>query len=326
MKMLLENNLGPEHVGKANDVDPRVLNLMRKVFERSEVLEESEEYVTCNIDGQAVSCDILHFKHMVAFPELARHQFAKHGVWSNEHHRFAKVMANVVARIKKSKIQKAEAPAVDWDSIDFEKAGTEAVTEPAKTEKNPAPKRRRSNRERAQSAHRARGRRGSSRHSRSTPPPTHMQPPMGTAQVPPWQNPNQPYQPPAAGGGYAEPQQPPGLFQSITSAFSGLFGGGNPQQPNGYDHNGYTGQQSHPALPGPTQQSPISAWYPDPGLRAQLSSSDGQPFTEGPVPAGRYQVEIHNGQSFVPLAAVDVHPGQSYRLYMQDGRVRWSVL
>lgn len=339
MRTLFTENLTEDAAGKAQSADPRLVNIVSQAFARADVLEQGSGQVACQIDGEMVPDHVMTYAGIVAFPALAIYQFDAHQVWTKEHERFARVLARMAAKKleqdPKKTVKAVTAPKkVETKPFSFDDMDIDgAIADLDKEEELPKPKR---------PKRKSRPKRRSNRRTTPTAPPAprpipaHAQPfqrqhamvPQNSF-FPPDPQPGHPSAPhaahpaaPANGYGSPQSQQPEGgLFSSLSSMFSNLFGGGGQQPMNGYGANGHGGA---PALPGPTDS--VGEWYPDPGLEARLCTQSGQVFEPGTVPSGMYQVEIFNGQSFVPLAQVNVQPYHSYRLFREHDRVRWGQL
>jgi hypothetical protein len=322
MRTLFTENLTQDAAGKAQSADPRLVNIVSQAFARADVLEQGSGQVACQIDGEMVPDHVMTYAGIVAFPALAIYQFDAHQVWTKDHERFAKVLARMAAKkLGQAPKKTVEAKPFSFDDMDIDGA----IADLDKKEEPPKPKR-------SKRKSRPKRKRPNRRSVAAAPPtprpiPTHAQPFQRQHAIVPQNSffppdPKQPGHPPAPHTAPPQPQQPEGgLFSSLSSMFSNLFGGGAQQPMNGYGANGYG---EAPALPGPTDS--VGEWYPDPGLEARLCTQSGQVFEPGAVPSGMYQVEIFNGQSFVPLAQVNVQPYHSYRLFREHDRVRWGQL
>lgn len=262
------------------------------------------------------------------WPSMAKHLLTAHKVWTPEFDALGKQLVS----------GSSQDDTVDFDSIDIEGIVVRSLDEvdappkPKKTWKKPklkekgrrrpgpsrraAPRgpRRHAPASRHVSAHGHAGRQLPAHPSQLQA--QHPQHPQHPSQLPP---PAYPPYPPANGasGTPANGAQQGGFFNTI----KGLFGNLIPQS------------QPSPAAPGmnghhgpPPQQLPLANWYPDPGLQARLTRMDGTSFDAGEVPAGRYQVEVDQGDGFNPIARVDVVPHATHRLYLQGGKIRWGIV
>jgi hypothetical protein len=101
-----------------------------------------------------------------------------------------------------------------------------------------------------------------------------------------------------------------GLLGQLASWWQGLVGG--PPAP----------------VPPPQPQPPVvqhtAVWESDPSLNTRLVAPDGQAFGPGPINPGNYQLEAWVNGGWLPLAQVPVASGRSYRIYLQQGRLKWS--
>ena len=268
-----------------------------------------------------------HFGSELVWPSMAKHALIEHKVWSPEHHAIAMML------LGETPVMEAKGSSKDEDifsGMNFDEIASEVIGSEDETQKKSVPRRNNSKRSSKTKRLPYRGediRLQSGNQSRLPPAnPTgelHPHPMAPQQQALHYQGQMVPY-------GQTPPQEG-GLMSQITGMFSNLFGGAVSQAPHPHlhphSHHQGNGGGFGPPAPQHHPETIAGEWYPDPGLKAQLTAHSGQSFGPGSVPPGQYHVEVHNGQGFTPISTVDVHPQSRYRLFIgQEGQVRWGEM
>lgn len=352
MKIVLQcDESVSQHEGKASAVkDKAALRAILTMMKQGELLEDTAEAkaIQCPICSAEVTGSMKQLRGKICWSVLSEHLLFTHKVWTEEHERLGKALARAAGGHEKNQAPKKAPPRAPEISWDFGEAAAEEVFK----EQRPPKHRGFAAGLASAQAERARGGRrlpvpGSHPNTQPSPPPSstamvrhngHSEAPHRAQGVPtnghgPAPAHGHPHGAPPSGwngNGHGSPNghQPPdgqggGLFSSLGSIFSNLFASPSP------DHShpqGYGGANQVPGAP-PQQPgpSPLGSWYPDPGLQARLVTPTGRTFDPGEVPWGRYQVEVFNGQSFVPMAEIEIVANRTYRLFLSpDRRLQWG--